>query len=121
MDENETRLSYGFNAADLIEAMDSVTWYNGLAEKILEWKKPGVVDVSKDGTHLFGPKLQKWFGLLERGDQAQIQVFWMIGILLYGNYGTSPRTGWIDDWDGFMRFLDAITAYYQESVEEMTP
>lgn len=121
MDENKTCLSDGFNAADLIEALNSVTWYNGLAEKILEWKKPGVVDVSKYGTHLFGLKLQKWFEQFERGDQAQLQVFWMIGILLYGNYGTSPRTGWIDDWDGFMHFLDAITEAYRESIEEMTP
>lgn len=100
---------------EIMETLAAVTWYNGLAEKILEWKNPGVVDYNQhDKTHYFGEKLTAWFAQLDREDKAQIHLFWMMGVYLYGNYGTSPRYGWIDRWEDFCWFIDQITAIYQE-------
>ena len=105
----------GLDMLKLLDAMDSVTWYNGLAVKILEWKKPGVVDYNpRDGLHYFGNKLDAWFNQLAPEDKHQIHLFWMIGVCLFGNYGTSPRYGWIERWEDFCEFIDLVTTAYQE-------
>lgn len=105
----------GLDMLKLLDALDSVTWYNCLAEKILELKKPGVVDYNpRDGLHYFGNKLDAWFNQLAPEDKHQIQLFWMIGVCLFGNYGTSPRYGWIERWEDFCEFIDLVTTYYQD-------
>jgi len=107
---------------ELLDALDAVTWYNGLAEKILEWKKPGVVDYNpRDGLHYFGDKLDAWFNQLAPADKHQIQLFWMIGVYLFGNYGTSPRYGWIEAWEDFCEFIDRVTATYHEDQGDNDP
>ncbi len=84
---------------DLLDALDSVTWYNGLAEEIIEWK-----NLPKDN-----------FGIVYPGiDNPQIEVIWMICCVLFGDYGTSPRSGWITDITGFHEFIDIITKTQQE-------
>lgn len=99
-------------ANDVVDALDSVTWYNCLAELIIEWKKPGFF--REEG----GTLSWDWKKFYEYGKetQAQIEVIWMILVILFGNYGTSPRTGWIDDKNGFYEFLDFITTTYRESL-----
>ena len=84
---------------DLLDALDSVTWYNGLAEEIIEWK-----NLPKDN-----------FGIAYPGiDNPQIEVIWMICCVLFGDYGTSPRSGWITDITGFHEFIEIITKTQQE-------
>ena len=39
----------------------------------------------------------------------------MIAVLLFGDYGTSPRSGWITDINGFKSFIDEITKLYREA------
>lgn len=34
---------------------------------------------------------------------------WVLCVNLFGDYGTSPRFGWIEDIDGFRRFIEIIT------------
>ena len=95
-----------------IEALDSVTWYNGLAETVLTWLnlEPVVPD-----SHIT-PMLN--YGLSDDEDTDayyQLQVLWMIAVELFGDCGTSPRYGWIEDIDGFNKWVLDITQTYRES------
>lgn len=92
---------------NIIDALDSVTWYNGLFDPILEWKKIGAFT---------GPPHN--YGGLDDREQTQLQVIWMICVCLFGDYGTSPRYGWIIDTDGFYDFIDKITATYKECLSD---
>jgi len=44
--------------------------------------------------------------------RKQLEVFWIISVTLFGDYGVSPRVGWIEDTDGFYVFIDKITESY---------
>ena len=98
---------------NLIEALDSVTWYNGLAEEIVHWKESGYFDEK------YGYLNWKWnkFSSFIAEDKYQLQVIWMICVELFGNCGTSPRFGWIEDKEGFYQFVDKITSIYREWCE----
>lgn len=84
------------SAEKIIDALDAVTWYNGLAKEIIEWKK-----LPKDDDVIACPDIK----------DSQLQVIWMICCILFGDYGTSPRTGWIytENVGEFHKFIDAIT------------
>lgn len=103
----------------LITALDAVTWYNGLAEEIVKWKNPDnysslnpIGIPYQDG--MLVPKIEFRFGWPE-DCKEQLEVFWMICVLLFGNYGSSPRVGWIEKKDEFFKFIDNITSTYQDS------
>ena len=97
------------DADDFIDALDSVTWYNGLAEYVMAWKtiytKPFA---TKD------PVMERLSDLDEE-ERSQLEVIWMIAVMLFGDYGTSPRSGWIEDIDGFYTFIDRITETHRYS------
>ena len=105
------------NVEDLLDALDSITWYNTyLAEELVRWKEPGYLGEYKDGMLSFPQEASdRW---LENGTYYQFQFFWMMCVLLFGDYGTSPRYGWIEDLDGFNWFIDQITKTHQEHPEE---
>ena len=93
---------------DLINALDSVTWYNGLAPIIWKWKELPV------NVYDFGLRQIVCPEDYASGDEYgevfhQLQVIWMICVVLFGEYGTSPRYGWIEDIEGFYKFIDDIT------------
>ena len=93
----------------LIAALDSVTWYNGLAEYVMKWKTdcPRVNGtIWRDETYCCGE--------IDSVIYDQLQVIWMICVELFGDYGTSPRSGWIEDVDGFCKFIDDITALQRD-------
>lgn len=95
---------------DLIDALDSVTWYNGLAEEIVHWKDPGYFD---ERTNSLG---WNWdlFNDFPLEMREQIQIIWIICVELFGDYGTSPRSGWIENIEAFYKFVDEITKTYRE-------
>jgi hypothetical protein len=99
----------------LISALDSVTWYNGLAEIIVKWKDEGYLD--NNGYSL----CWNWdtFNSYDKSTRDQLEVIWMICVELFGNCGTSPRSGWIEleNKDNFYQFVDDITKIYRESDE----
>ena len=92
----------------IISAIEAVVWYNGLGEFILPWRdmKPN------DYTGYIKPNYR------DKGYDdslvTQLEAIWMIAVMLYGEYGTSPRSGWIEDIDGFKKFVDAITETYRQ-------
>lgn len=104
-------------AEKLIKALDSVTWYNGLAEIIVHWKDEDYFERYEDYSLSW-----KWevFHSYDQETQNQLQVIWMICVELFGECGTSPRTGWIElkNKEDFYQFIDDITETYQEVYEK---
>lgn len=103
----------GMNAEALIDAIKSVVWYNGFGEAIDEWIKLEPVR----GNQIRCP-------LLDANENSteywQLQMLWMLCVVLFGDYGTSPRFGWIEDVKGFREFLKRIrTEEYCECEMDM--
>lgn len=90
----------------ILYAISNVVWYNGLDNLIKKWKTlehtNGYISVPDD----------VW-------NYKDLQVIWMICVSLFGDYGTSPRGGWITDIEGFYNFIDAITSDNKNEWEEM--
>lgn len=97
----------------LIDALDSVVWYNGLGETLRKWRH-----ANPNNQESIMPYTMYLNNEIDVGDYNQLQVIWIICVVLFGDYGTSPRSGWIDDWDGFCEFIDKITTTYLEEEEE---
>lgn len=99
------------DASMLIDAIDSVTWYNGLAEIIVKWK-------NEDYFVRFGDSSFSWnwntFNSYDIETRSQLQVIWIICVELFGECGTSPRSGWIlmKNKEEFYKFIDRITETY---------
>lgn len=89
---------------DWVDILDSITWYNGLAEDIISWK-----DL---------PLTEYKYILCPHPMDPQLEIFWMMCVLQFGDYGTSPRSGWIEDIDGFKKFIDDITRTFVRNEEE---
>lgn len=101
------------SAENIIDALDSVTWYNGLAEEIAHWKEPGYFD------ERYGHLSWRWmqFSKFPLDVKNQLEVIWMICVELFGECGTSPRSGWIEQKEPFYQFVDAITKTHREYCE----
>lgn len=106
----------------LIEALDRVTWYNGLAPIILKWIEYGD-DHLKQNTDKYSRNISCPMNYLdETGEsdiQSQLQVIWMILVSMFGDYGTSPRYGWIEaeHWEECKEFINNICEIELEDKE----
>lgn len=83
----------------LLYALQSVVWYNGL-EDVGTWEH---LPLNEYGT-IWRPK-----DVSEQGE-----IIWMICVSMFGDYGTSPRSGWIEDIDGFRSFVHELMKIYRE-------
>ena len=83
---------------NLIVAIRDAVWYNGLEGAIAGWKKLQKCESPPER-----------YGADEAGDIDQLQLIWMMCVILFGEYGISPRYGWINDLNGFHEFIDLIT------------
>lgn len=101
----------------LINALDSVTWYNGLAEIIVKWKDESYFKVYGNTSMSLDWDIYDSYDIESK---SQLQVIWMICVELFGDCGTSPRTGWIyiDNKGAFHRFIDDITETYRDSLND---
>ena len=93
----------------LLDAIDSVTWYNGYYEIMEQW----INDLStrKEG--------DDYYRRPDHENDGGLEVIWMLCVCMFGDYGTSPRSGWIDDFKGCRDFLVTITSTsskYEEGV-----
>lgn len=91
------------------EALNNVTWYNGLAHSVLKWLD---LTPSYDSTVITPPSRYMADDIM---DKYQLQVIWMIAVSLFGDWGTSPRFGWIEDVDGFRQWVLDITELWRSS------
>ena len=91
---------------DMLDALDSVTWYNDLAEYVFKW-----VFLEQDKAGHIHPNYYD-----ERSEnEHQLQVLWIIAVSLFGEYGITPESGWIEDVDGFRNWCLAITKTWRSS------
>ena len=81
------------------DPMIGIVWYNGLEDIVIKWK-----DYKNDGTTPYF----EYEASLSEGDYRQLQMVWMYLILCFGNYGTSPRCGWIEDFEGYNKWFDEL-------------
>ena len=88
----------------ILEGLDSVTFYNGLAEEVARWKElePNDYNSISAPDNIVIPKTP---------DDYQLQVIWIILVELFGDCGTSPRSGWLytDKRKEINEFIDKIT------------
>lgn len=108
------------NEEEFLDSLDSVTWYNCLAEEIVKWKN---LDNYNRYTPYGTAYPDQWLCptmefLINLSKDRQLEVIWMICVVLFGNYGTSPRSGWIEKKDEFFAFIDGITQTYRECEPE---
>ena len=89
-----------------LDALDKVVWYNCLGKCILAWK-----NITPNTSGCILPNY--WDHDYGVETTAQLELIWMIAVIRFGDYGTSPRSGWISDISGFHKFIDAITETYR--------
>lgn len=97
---------------EMREALDSVVWYNGYWDTVKKW----IDELEKlpDGDINYRPDVLP--GIVNEG----LEVLWMICVLLFGNYGTSPRSGWVEktkECREFLIWLTKNTKEYEEGIE----
>ena len=120
---------YDYNLS-LLEALHSWFWYNGLLDQVDdEW-----VDFEKDGdcytrpkydenclilrlisalrdtdtTHLSLHSLEEKYSIDMSAFNEELNVLWILLVEMFGNCGTSPRSGWIEKRSECANFLETI-------------
>ena len=88
---------------DIIEALKSALSYNGLDEVIKDWNSEKHITKWKCGQSIM-QRVEDIGSDLEM--DSALQLVYMICVILFGDYGTSPRHGWIEDVEGFHKFID---------------
>ena len=89
---------------DMIECFALIVWYNDYVEIVEEWRHNIHVCASENRPFYFIDSYQM-DGSFEYG---QIEVLRMWLVILYGWYGTSPRSGWINKPNDCAHFLDEV-------------
>ena len=98
---------------DILDILDSITWYNGIGESLIKLKED-LIKQNYNGNYLIIDHNLEYKNK-EFADK-QFEIFWMMLVLLYGDYGTSPRSGWLEikNKDKIINFIDKITKTTQE-------
>lgn len=114
----------------LLRALHGWFWYNGLLDQVDdEW-----VDFEKDGicftrpkydenclilrlisalrdtdtTHLFLHYLGEKYGIDMSSPNEELNVLWILLVEMFGDCGTSPRSGWIEKISECANFLETV-------------
>lgn len=75
-----------------INGFVDIAWYNGTLE-IIDHILDNLAFAVEQGIEAVKPD---WYKIYSGRTDELAETFWMWLVLLYGNYGTSPRSGWID-------------------------
>lgn len=75
--------------------------YNGYDEIVREWAN---IELATGENMLFrsDSNCNEW-------EAAQIEIIWMMLVIMFGDWGTSPRYGWIEKIHEFRNFVQQIT------------
>ena len=89
----------------LEEILSKISWYNGydfILKSLLE-------GLEKDpATSVCPCKYDQIIKDHNSEEYYVAQIIWMLLVDLFGNYGTSPRFGWIEDIEDCKEFLQYI-------------
>lgn len=92
----------GIRAEQFIDALDSMVYAYDISDVLLEWQRRAKFSVVENGEDL---PLK-----IDITDAPEPAGFiYEICVSVFGDYEDTPRTGWIDDVDGFCEFIDVIT------------
>jgi lipoprotein NlpI len=102
------------NYEQLIDVLDSITWYNDIYEPLLDLKKDLLNCDNKGNYTNCNDNLEYFYN-------EQFEIFWMMLVLMFGDYGTSPRSGWLylDKKEKIIEFIDKITKTSQEDLNKV--
>lgn len=91
----------------LLDTLNGVIWYNGIYDFLFKIKDEIEKNVGIDEAGQY--TLSGYEDRHEHIDEQE-EIFWMILVLLFGDYGVSPRRGWlyIKNKVEILKFLDAI-------------
>jgi len=108
----------------LLDALDSVVWYNQLVD-FFDYIKEGLIKEKNKGKYCFSlmPRCNDTVKTICENDSVaigQCEMFWMIMVEMFGSCGTSPRSGWLDieNYDAIIKFINSVTKTAREVREE---
>lgn len=81
------------------EAFVFALWYNGYEDEFQQWLDLKPNNDKRITCPYFDDKDY---------DGSLIQTMWMYCVIKYGDYGTSPRYGWIEEIDNFKNFVKQL-------------
>ena len=88
----------------LFDALESVIWYNGHYEWLKELRDD--MEKRRDEGNYFR-EFEKW--------NTEEHTIWMLLVGMFGEWGTSIRSGWIEDIQECIDFIDAVCAFSWEA------
>ena len=94
-------------AQQFIDALDTIVFTYGLESRLYDWKKRAKFRV-----------IDEPFVLRGEDFSSGLEFIWVVCVELFGDWGTTPRAGWIEDIDGFCEFIDAITSTSRDMDKE---
>lgn len=97
------------NQYDILSALKDISDYNGHEEEIKE-----LLDYIQKSNEEYSISIPEF--LKHNNCDYFVNIIWQILVLLYGDYGTSPRYGWIeiinkDKVISFLQFLIWMEEY----------
>ena len=97
---------------NIIDVLDSIVWYNGIGDILLKLKEDIINSEGETYSKLKDDLKYKH----DEFSNNQFEIFWMMLVLMYGDYGTSPRSGWLnmENKNEIISFIDQITKTTKE-------
>lgn len=82
-------------------ALKTAIIYNGYDEIVRKWAN---IELATGENMLFRPdsNCSEW-------EAAQLEIIWMMFVIMFGDWGTSPRYGWIENISEFRKIVQQIT------------
>lgn len=97
---------------NLISQLNAICWYNGVYEPLTKLRED--IKNYKGSNYLkFDDNLQPKH---KDFDNEQFEIFYMLLVLLFGNYGTSPRSGWLE-MENRSKIIDFINKLVKDDNE----
>lgn len=93
----------------LIYALRLVIHYNTNDEFLEEFERD---------LKVYGENYVPAFTKFSSSDCPVSWVLWQLLVCMYGDYGTSPRSGWINNLTGALRFIDELKGGNDKSFNE---
>ena len=108
MEEEDQTNDYLIMNKNIIDVLDSIVWYNGIGDILLKLKE----DIINSEGETYSKLKYKY----DEFSNNQFEIFWMMLVLMYGDYGTSPRSGWLnmENKNEIISFIDQITKTTKE-------
>ena len=96
------------------EDFQTMVWYNGYGEIIEEWRKLNAINPNG----AISPMDNYGLDSNSSSEYSALQFIWGTAVYKFGNYGTSPRFGWIEreNCDKIVLWIDGICYNYIDDV-----